>query len=86
MAKKIVKKSSKVAKRKTVKKPVKKIAKKTQRKSRGYVFNFFRVFLLVLVIFGIYRAWILDWVQGVSIIGLAIIIWLIAELIKTLRK
>ncbi|MAG07550.1 hypothetical protein CMI46_01930 [Candidatus Pacearchaeota archaeon] len=98
MAKKKVKAKKKVAK-KVVKKPVKKAVRKVpvrkvsrvvrskQRPSSGRAgWGFLRLLFIVLLIFGGYRAWVVDWTQGVYIIGGAIVIWLIVELFKALKK
>jgi uncharacterized membrane protein len=85
----------KISKKKAVsKKAVKKVSPKTTKsisktpvlRKKRYGLNITRIFLFVLVLFGIYRAWNVSWVEGVSIIALSVAIWLVVELIKALRK
>ncbi len=97
-AKKTSKKSSKKksSKTKTVKdktkskKAAKKVNKRTpkvvQKRESLYGKLFLRLVLIVIGIFGVYWAWNSDWVQGVSIVVLAIAIWIIMELIREFKK
>lgn len=84
-----------MAKKKTVKKSRKKTSKKVSNKSVSNVsipkkrvigFNFLRIALLVIFVYGVYYAWSYDWLQGVYVISASVIIWLVLELIKALRK
>jgi DMSO reductase anchor subunit len=82
MVKKTNKKTSK--KSSSVKNKTK--SKKRVGKTSWVSLQFIRLVLIVIGVFGIYRAWQYDWVEGVSVIVLAVIIWLIIELVRELRK
>jgi uncharacterized ion transporter superfamily protein YfcC len=85
--------------RKKTKKPKKTLRRNSKRsifpnqKSSDVKENKFSVAKLLLnllltavVIFGIYVIWTLDWFQGVMIIFVALVVYLLIKLIANLRK
>ena len=87
--KKTIKKARGRVLRKSVRKPTRRISQRkvsSVRKSNIYSSMFLRLIFILTIIFGGYRAWYIDWTQGIYIISGAIVIWLIIELVKALRK
>jgi hypothetical protein len=86
-AKKAARKVSKKTVRKVPVRKVSRVVRPKQKPSSGRAgWGFLRLLFIILLIFGGYRAWVVDWTQGVYIIGGAVVIWLIFELIKALKK
>ncbi|MBS3067003.1 hypothetical protein J4205_04205 [Candidatus Pacearchaeota archaeon] len=78
--------------RRSVRKPVR-INVKASRKPLSTKMNGFSIarlllnlIFIALIIFGIYVIWTIDWLQGVGIIFLALVVYLFIKLIANIRK
>ncbi|GEM_PF-6876655 len=78
--------------RRSVRKPVR-INVRSSRKPLSTKMNGFSIarlllnlIFIALIIFGIYVIWTIDWLQGIGIIFVALVIYLLIKLIANIRK
>lgn len=81
MARKIKKRM----KNKDVSRNSKLIAKKSTG-NKYYFWLFINALLIAVFIFGIYKMWMYDWVQGISIIVFDLLVILLIKLVLKLRR
>ncbi len=74
-----------MAKKKSVKKTSKKKIVKSSKKNKA-VWTFVNIVLFGIFLFGIWRAWQYSWTEGLSITAGVLLIWLVIELIREMRK